>query len=244
MCTVAVRRRWPIGVLIAVSLASVASASINHSQDLAFALVVASYTAAAYVDRKRFVRITGPIAVGAAVAGTVIADPHTNWVEVLVAATFSTGLPMLFGRIGYNRRRRIAAERERAARDAVTHERARIARELHDVVAHAMSVMVVQAGAARRVLDEDPEAAKAAIARIEATGRDGAGRDAAADRHPEGGCRRGRAGAAAGPRRARRSARDGPRRRACPVELVTEGEPRPLPPGADLDRLPGRPGGA
>jgi signal transduction histidine kinase len=228
-----VRRRWPIGVLIAVSLTSVASASIDHSQDLAFALVVASYTAAAYVDRERFVRITVPIAVGAAVAGTVIADPNTNWVEVLVATTFSTGLPMLFGRIGYNRRRRIAAEQERAARDAVTHERARIARELHDVVAHAMSVMVVQAGAARRVLDDDPASARAAIARIEATGRDGMAEmrrligilkeDAAhAERTPQPGL----ADLDALLETVRAS--------GVAVELVNEGQPQPLSSGADL----------
>ena len=63
---------------------------------------------------------------------------------------------MLVGRIGFNRRRRIAADRDRAAHDAVVEERARIARELHDIVAHAMSVMVVQAGAARTVVDPTP----------------------------------------------------------------------------------------
>ena len=228
-----VRRRWPIAVLVAVSLTSIASAWVDHSQDLAFALVVAAYTAAAYVDRERFVRISVPVAVGAAVAGTVIADPHTNWVEVLVAATFTTGLPMLLGRISYNRRRRIAAEQERAARDAVMQERARIARELHDVVAHAMSVMVVQAGAARRVMDDDPAAAKGAIARIEATGRDGMAEmrrligilkeDAAeAERTPQPGL----------------ADLDGlletVRASGVGVELITEGEPRALSSGLDL----------
>jgi len=228
-----VRRRWPIAVLVAVSAASIASASIDHSQDLAFALVVASYTAAAYVDRERFVRFSAPIAVAAAVVGTVVADPHTNWVEVVVDATFSTGLPMLLGRISYNRRRRIAVDRERAAHDAVTQERARIARELHDVVAHAMSVMVVQAGAARRVLDDDPASARAAIARIEATGRDGMAEmrrligilkeDAAeAERTPQPGL----------------ADLDGllgtVRAAGVTVELVTEGAPRALSSGVDL----------
>ena len=206
----AVRRRWPLAVLIAVSIASIASASLDHSQDLVFALVIASYTAAAYVDRERFVRVVVPVAVTASIAGAVIADPQTNWVEALVAATFSTGLPMLFGRIVHNRHRRIAAEQERAARDAVTLERARIARELHDVVAHAMSVMVVQAGAARRVIDDDPGAGESGDRADRGNRPRRHDRDASPDRHLEGGRSRGRAGAAAGPRPAGWSPRDGP----------------------------------
>ena len=61
------------------------------------------------------------------------------------------------------------------ARLAVSAERARIARDLHDVVAHGMSVMVVQAGAARRVLDDDRGAARDALLNIEATGRSSLG---------------------------------------------------------------------
>jgi signal transduction histidine kinase len=53
----------------------------------------------------------------------------------------------------------------------VTDERNRLARELHDVVAHAIGVMVVQAGAARTVVDRDPAAAKEAIGRVEEMGR-------------------------------------------------------------------------
>jgi signal transduction histidine kinase len=67
-----------------------------------------------------------------------------------------------------------AAERAQVveAERAVADERARIARELHDVIAHTVSVMVVQAGAARRMLQRDPARAADAIGRIEATGRD------------------------------------------------------------------------
>jgi signal transduction histidine kinase len=82
---------------------------------------------------------------------------------------------MLLGRMTFNRRRRIAEDRERAALDAVAAERARIARELHDVVAHAMSVMVVQAGAARTALGREPATAEEALRRIEEVGRDGLG---------------------------------------------------------------------
>lgn len=80
-------------------------------------------------------------------------------------------------------RRRLAAtlaergwllERERtaAARDAVTDERARLARELHDIVSHNVSVMIVQAGAARQVLARQPDDAAAALAAVESAGRD------------------------------------------------------------------------
>ncbi|MCX4695087.1 sensor histidine kinase [Streptomyces sp. NBC_01408] len=62
-------------------------------------------------------------------------------------------------------------EREAAARTAVDAERARIAAELHDIVSHNVSLMVVQAGAAREVLDTMPEAAAAAMAAVESAGR-------------------------------------------------------------------------
>jgi signal transduction histidine kinase len=62
-------------------------------------------------------------------------------------------------------------ERDLKARWAVAEERARIARELHDVVAHSVSVMVVQAGAARRLVDGDPAQARQALTSIESTGR-------------------------------------------------------------------------
>ena len=67
---------------------------------------------------------------------------------------------------------RAESERDEQARLAVREERARIAREMHDIVAHSVSVMVVQAGAARRLVDRDPQAAAEAAGLVEATGRD------------------------------------------------------------------------
>jgi signal transduction histidine kinase len=106
------------------------------------------------------------------------------WVTVFVSAQldfasffFSTTLavaPWLFGRIVRARHLRLVAaerEQEQRARLAVGDERARIARELHDVVAHSVGVIVVQAVGARRVFDHDPERARQALESIERTAR-------------------------------------------------------------------------
>jgi signal transduction histidine kinase len=130
-----------------------------------------------------------------------------------------------------------AAERERVqARRASTEERVRIARELHDVVAHAMSIIAVRSGVARMALDVRPDEAREALGIIEGTSRQalremrllvGVLRDAddgglPADRGPA-------PGLASLPELVARIGEAG-----VPVAVRVEGEPRPLSPGADL----------
>lgn len=145
---------------------------------------------------------------------------------------------------GVHARTRLAAElhevavqaeeaRGAEAARAVAAERRRIAREMHDIVAHSISVMVVQAGGARRIIDRDAARAEAAAAQIERTGREalvemrrllgvlGAG-DGGGSREPQPGLEA--LEALVG--RARAS--------GLPVSLSEEGDRRPLPAGLDL----------
>ena len=153
---------------------------------------------------------------------------------------FSAGLivatPWLVGRSTRARAQRLVLLEEKARqreRVAVGEERARIARELHDVVAHSVGAMVAQAQGAGRVLDRDPERAREALAAIERTGRN------ALDemRRSLGVLRRTEADAPLAPQPGMDAlaalvaqARDN----GLQVELVTEGEPAPLPAGVDL----------
>lgn len=125
-------------------------------------------------------------------------------------------------------------ERESAARNAVDAERARIARDLHDIVSHNVSVMVVQAGAARRVLAAEPDQAAAALLAVEEAGRDtmtelrhllgvlAPAADGEDDLSPQ-------------PSLSRLSPLiDRIAFAGLPVEVRISGEPRPLPSGVDL----------
>ena len=154
-----------------------------------------------------------------------------------------SGGPILLGRVLRNRSQLNATLREKAERlrreradqaeQAAIEERTRIAGELHDVVAHAMSAMVVQAGGARRLAEKDPERAREAFAAVEETGR-----EALTDiRRLLGVLRREDEEIALAPQPSLRHLDSLVRRThaaGLPVTLEIEGEERPLPPGVDL----------
>ena len=128
---------------------------------------------------------------------------------------------------------RLEREREVGAGAAVAAERRRIARDLHDVIAHSVSVMTLQAGAARLVLEEEPRRALAPLRAVEETGR-----QALAETRRLLGILRNDEGAAALAPQPGLAALDELVAQAwaagLPVELTVEGEARPLPPGLDL----------
>jgi signal transduction histidine kinase len=129
--------------------------------------------------------------------------------------------------------RELAAERDSRAREAVTVERARIARELHDVVAHKISVMGVQAAAARRVLTGEQPVIRQALAAIESTGRETIDEM----RHMLGVLRDHSDELALAPQPGLRDlAALAVQMRAAglPVDIQIEGEPRALPAGLEL----------
>jgi signal transduction histidine kinase len=229
------RRRAPLTVATIVCAAVATAALFGYWPEFVAPLWIAVYSAAAYTGRDRLVRVLLPVALVTSVAISLGErwDRGLNWVEVLSDLVVTFGVPFLLGRMTFNRRRRIVRDREVATREAVAAERAAIARELHDVVAHHMSVMVVQAGAARAVGARDPAAAAEALRQIEASGRTGLAemrRLLEVLKAEEDGD-----GRAPQPGLARLGELlDAMRASGLPVEAVVEGAPRALSPGVDL----------
>ncbi len=247
---VVVRRRYPVGAFAAVVVVGgfeVLAVPRPFGSDLA--VVILLYTVAAYRPRRISV-----LALGACLAGSVVAIfawapahvVHSMFAFAGVAAVFAGPalLAWLLGdsmqwRRGYysaleERAARLERERDARAQIAVAAERARIARELHDVVAHHVSVMVVQADGAAFALETSPALARQALTAISGTGRQAltemrrllgvlrSADDEAAELEPQPGVEQ-----LGGLLEQARAA-------GLPVSFAVEGVPRPLPAGAAL----------
>lgn len=202
-----------------------------------FPVLVAAYSTGAHLELRRsligFVVTTGAIA-----AVCIFNTPN----DVFFPVVFFGIVPWVIGRMirsqtALARELTEKAEREQIAREdeearATAAERARVARELHDVLAHNLSVMVIQASAARRVADKNPAAAVEAAELISR-----AGREALSElryvfgpvRKQDGDALGASPGLANIERLASRAHRAG-----LPVEVRVEGKPLQLSPGADL----------
>ncbi len=230
------RRHAPLTVLafLTVLLAVTAAIGLGVAN---FAFVAGVYTAAARVDRRRSVAALVVLLVVIVVLDVVLGRGELLPLEVLT--TFSA---WVMGDRAQTQRAYTASveetarlavrEREERALRQLADERARIARELHDVVAQAVVLVVLQTGAARRVLRTDPDAADGLLDQVESAGRSGLQemRRMLTVLRPE----------SSGPRPpdpgiddlallARRFAAAG-----LPVHLELAGEERPLPPDLSL----------
>jgi signal transduction histidine kinase len=215
---------------------------IDHVAGPYFANLFVTFSAGYALEGRRLVAAG---ALGTSL--TLLATATDHYRDTIGNFVMSAGLgvlgPMLLGQVLRNRTRlnealrekaeRAAHERAREAEDAALDERTRIAGELHDVVAHALSAMIVQAGAARRLTDRDPDLARAAFAGAESTGR-----EALTElRRLLGVLRKQDEELALAPQPSLAHAAELVRRTAAaglPTQLHTEGERRALPAGIDL----------
>jgi signal transduction histidine kinase len=240
------RRRFPVAAPAAtVVVVAVQAAIWDHSVPYTFGIYVIVLIAAAQFGFLGLTRagLGGAALVALAIAFVGARDPEGSTSDYLFVFAIAV-IAWLVGFAFHERNRRteeLTARAERAerareteARAAAAEERARIAREMHDVVAHSLSVMVVQANAAEAMLDADPERARRPLAAVQQTGR-GALTElrrmlgvlrVMADESPSLAPQPGLAGLDELARQMREA--------GLPVSVRVEGEPRSLPPGIDL----------
>ncbi|TQS20466.1 sensor histidine kinase [Microbispora sp. KK1-11] len=173
----AVRRRWPLPVFCVVAVASAAAMALGVAREPLAAAAYALYAVALTTRRRRWepTAAIGALTVGAlllAAFGGVAAEPEVRRiVETVVLGSLALGGAWTIGRAVRERRAYAARRAEQAAERAVTEERLRIAREMHDVVSHTLSLIGVKAGVAAHVADRRPEEALEALRVIETTSR-------------------------------------------------------------------------
>jgi len=174
------RRRAPLAVLGLASIPAIAMTALGYSTAVIGAgLFLAAYTVAAW-SRTRVVAVAAGFVVALIVAVVLVTPQSVPFGELATNAALFIGAFAL-GRSAHDRRRTLALLRERAelaeraqaeeAGRAVADERLRIARELHDVLASSLSVMIVQASLAEDLAEREPGRAAAAAEAVELAGR-------------------------------------------------------------------------
>jgi signal transduction histidine kinase len=180
------RRKHPVGAFAAATAVGAVQVLLGVRPNMAdLAIVVLLYTLAAY--RPRQISVSGLVVclLGSAAAVARWQPAGLGLLDWMMVGSIMFAGPSLLAwvvgdsmryRRGYyasleERAARLERERDAQAQIAAAAERARIARELHDVVAHNVSVMVVQADGASYALDSEPEKARQALAAIAGTGR-------------------------------------------------------------------------
>ncbi|MGP3936985.1 sensor histidine kinase [Nonomuraea sp. KM88] len=179
---VAVRRRWPVPVFVVAASASLVYYGLGFPDGPGWlGLFVALYTLAAYGDGRRALVIAG-VGTSVLTIGWLVAAADIEPRAAIGWVYFRIGASVMSAALGESVRSRqvIAAEaqqraelaertREEEARARVDAERLRIAREVHDTVAHAIAIINVQSGVTAHVLDKRPEVAREALRAIEQT---------------------------------------------------------------------------
>ena len=163
---VAVRRRLPSAAAATVAFGMTAESVLTESPDeisVMVAMLVVAYSVAAYAPRR--VALTGLASMALGVTVTIALDPSDSAGNIPPSVVLFVVLPGVVGSIVHRKQRDITTLRLEA-------ERRRIARELHDVVSHAVTLVAVQAEAGQATLDADPAATRRSLAAIADVSRD------------------------------------------------------------------------
>jgi signal transduction histidine kinase len=169
--SLAFRRRAPVtAYAVGTAALAVEAQWLSPGWLSSFANLVGLYSVGAYATRAR--ALWGPMIMVPGIAAYFVGDDTPVPPAVPAGVVFVWLLAWGAGYASARRRERQEGERRLLLREAVADERTRIARELHDLLGHTVSVMLVQAGAARVVLDGDPDKTRELLTSVERTGQE------------------------------------------------------------------------